>query len=149
NSTLAMRRERSIAAFFLKHGFLTKGMKLAIMVQDTPGTREGVEKGLKPALAAVGIKPAVEIVYPDWVQSPWANYVLQMQAAGVTHVLFSATNGVWIPPLFMMQAAENQHYRPKWGWGTDQDPVGVAGLGAPADQLANVTGMGWSPAQDT
>lgn len=142
---LANRRERSVAKFLMNQGFFGSNPTVGIMIEDQPGIRHGVEHSLKPTLAAAGIKPAVEIVYPDFLESPWPNYVLQLQTRGVTHVLFSATTQQSFAAGLMMKFAEDQQYRPKWGGGSDTGPKNLGLAGAPAAQQANFTAMGWQP----
>lgn len=149
NYFVADRRERSMARFLLTHAFFDGEAKVAVMIENKPGIREGVARGLEPILSGAGIKPTAKIVYPDHIESPWANYVLQLQAAGVTHIVWAATTGPAFAQLSMMRAAENQRYRPKWALGSDNWPNLLADLGAPADQLANTSGMGWNPIVDT
>ena len=69
---------------------------------------------MKPALAAMGVEVANEIEHPDIIESPWQNYVLQMQSAGVTHVYFGASTAASWPTLLFMRGAENQGYHPKY-----------------------------------
>src|SRR5207244_220395 len=118
-----------------------------ILIQDDPGSKEGVAKAMVPALARHGLTPAAQIVYPELVDSPWTNYMLQLQSAGVTHVLWAASHGP-LPVILAMQAADNQHYQPKWGAGSDQYIGALLGAGAPRAQLVNTWGMGWIPSLD-
>jgi ABC-type branched-subunit amino acid transport system substrate-binding protein len=145
---VADSRERAVGRFLLAHGFFAKGARVGVLIEDTPDIREGVERGLKPVLAAAGIKPALEIFYPDNIESPWPNYVLQLQQARVTHIVMSATSGTALSLLFMMRAAEDQGYRPKWGVGSDNAPGDLVDYSAPEEQMANVLGAGWFPGYD-
>jgi hypothetical protein len=142
---VADRRERAVARFLLAHGFFDDGATVGLVVEDKPDIRESVDHGMKPVLAAAGIRPALEIHYPDHVESPWANYALQLKMAGVTHVVWSSTSLVAFPHLFLMRAAEDQQYRPKWGLASDNGPTHIRDLAAPRAQLANVQAMGWRP----
>lgn len=144
----AERRERALANFLLAEGFFGEDAKVGLLVEDKPDTRDGINQGMKPALAAAGIEPIVEIAYPDPIDSPWPNYVLQLQSAGVTHVLMSHPTIGTIESLFMMRAAEDQRYRPKWGLASDHNPASLPGIGAPPDQLEGVLAMGSKPAVD-
>src|SRR5207247_2084748 len=114
------RRDANLVDSLWNASYFTKDAKVGILVYDDPVTKESVTKSMVPALARHGLQPAVQIVYPDPVNSPWSNYVLQMQAAGVTHVLWGGSYGGFWPPVLMMQAAENQRYRPIWGAASDQ-----------------------------
>lgn len=140
------RRDRNLVDNLVRRGVLARGAKVGIMTENWEGSRRGVANGMVPALAAHGIEVAATAVYPDVVGSPWDNYVLQFQTAGVTHVLFTQTWDVF-PVVLMMRAAENQRWRPKWGIGSDNNPVEVA-RNAPQPQLANTFAMGWQPWDD-
>jgi hypothetical protein len=144
---VADHRERVVATGLVDQGFFGDGARVALLVEGQPDIETGVERGMKPVLAAAGVTPQLEIVYPDQIESPWQNYVLQLQTAGITHVVFSTTTGSAWPALFMMRAAESQRYRPYWGIGSDNSPCGVAGLG-PAEQLVKTRGVGWQPPCD-
>lgn len=146
---VAEHRERALVQELASQGFFSSDAKIGLMIEDRPGIRVGVENGMKPALAALGLKPEVEIVYPDIIESPWPNYVLQLQSAGVTHVLFSATTGFQWSTLFMQRAAENQRYRPRWGIASDNGPRNLTTYSSPPEQLRNTHGMGWMPKVDT
>ena len=140
------RRERAVARFLLDHGFFD-GAVVGLMIEDKPMTREGVERGMKPVLAAAGIE-TVDIHYPDMIESPWSTYVLQLQTEGVTHVVWSAMSSPFPAPLLMLRAAEDQGYRPQWGVGTDTWPSALVLYNAPVEQMANTRGMGWQPVYD-
>lgn len=142
---VADRRDKALATFFTKRGFFDSGAKVALVIEDKPGIKESAEKALKPTLAAAGIKPVVEIFYPDPVESPWNNYILQMKQADVTHVVFSPMTLPVFPTSSLMTAAESQNFRPKWAGGSDNGPAGTHDLKAPKAQLANFRAMGWIP----
>lgn len=146
---VADRLERGFAKFLLAKRFIAADTKVGLLIENKPGIREGVDLGLKPVLAAAGVKPEVEIVYPDIVESPWDNYVLQLQTAGVTHVLMSATSGANWPTTLMMRSAENQRYRPYWLVDSSHEPYTTQErAAAPQEQYAKVRGMGWRPWRD-
>lgn len=147
-SMAAIRRERALGQFLVANGFFPPGAKVGLMIDKAAGNQEGVAKGLKPVLAAAGVDVEVEIVYPDQIDSPWPNYAVQLYQNDVTHVLFSAGSGLWLPPQFMLRAADNIRYFPKWGMASDQYPFALAGLQVPERQLVNIVGMGWSPTLD-
>jgi ABC-type branched-subunit amino acid transport system substrate-binding protein len=141
----AERRERTLVDFLDGLDWFDDDPNVAIMIEDKPGIREGVEDGLKPTLEDLGIEPALEIVYPDFYESPWPNYILQLQSAEVTHVIFSASTQPGFAALSMMKAAEEQGYRPQWAGGSDTGFAALPQLGAPVEQMLNYTGMGWEP----
>jgi hypothetical protein len=70
--------------------------------------------------------------------------VLPFASAGVTHVLSDSST-----VFYFMQAAEAQHYRPRYALTTYHAPfAALASLGAPAAQLAGSLGIGWFPLSD-
>jgi hypothetical protein len=143
----AEHRERGLAHELLANGFFGRGAKVGLLIEDRPGIRTGVARA-KQVLEGAGIDIAAEIVYPDFLASPWDTYILQLQARGVTHVVMSATSGASQSARSMMQAAESQRWRPKWGIATDNRPKDLFVSNAPREQLANTWGMGWSAAED-
>ena len=141
-------REQALGKFLLRHGFFDPGAKVGLMIEDTPGVREGVERGLKPVLAAAGVDVETEIKYPDILSSPWSNYILQFQGDQVTHVLFSGSLGGEYAAFLTMKAAEDQQYQPKWAVASDNNPSDLYPAGTPERQLANTWGMGWNTMRD-
>lgn len=141
------RADRAMAKFFVAHGYLGKGAKVGMMVEDKPGSIEGAA-AMRTELSSAGFAPVAEIHYPDQIESPWQTYVLQLQSAGVTHVLWAVQSSQILPVVLMMQAAENQGWRPKWGMGSDMTINGLPKYGGPVEQVANVFGMGWLPYSD-
>ncbi len=71
---------------------------------------------------------------------------MRFRNEGVTNVLFLGEGGLY--PLFFMRAADTQGYYPKYGLNTDQAPGSVLQRTAPAAQLRNAIGMGWTPILD-
>lgn len=141
NGLTAERRERAMVDALARQGFFTPGAKVAVMTENQPSIREGVNRGLKPALAAKGVNVATEIVYPDIIESPWQSYVLQLQTERVTHVIFSAATSEGWPTLLFMRGAESQTYRPQYGI-SGLPAVWIQG-NAPREQLRNARGMTW------
>ena len=148
NGMLTDHRESSVTRFLHANGFFSPGAKIGLVVEDTPYIRAGVNRGLKPTLASLGLKAEVEVVYPDVVESPWSTYVLTLFEKGVTHVLMSATTGGSLPGLFMTRAANEQGFKPQWGLGSDQTPDRLVNNPSSPEQLANVWAAGWMPAYD-
>ena len=145
---VAEHRERALANELVAQGFFTPGARVALMIEDRPGIRNGVEHGAKPVLQAAGVNIVSEVVYPDFLASPWDTYILQFQTNDVTHIVMSATSGASQSTRSMMTAAENQGFRPRWGIATDNRPKDLFVSDAPREQLANTQGMGWSAPED-
>jgi hypothetical protein len=67
---LAENREGGLAHELLAQGFFTPGAKVALMIENRPGIRAGVERGTKPVLSAAGVAlgdlcPAVPVGWRD------------------------------------------------------------------------------------
>jgi hypothetical protein len=77
------------------------------------------------------------------------NAALQFKAAGITHVQFLGTSNATLP-LFFMQAAEKQLYRPRYGLISNDGGQALATLlGSDAqNQLAGSLQVGWFPIFD-
>ena len=71
--------------------------------------------------------------------------VLQFRQKGITHLLIEESDGV----LFFLPAAENQGYRPRYGFSTLNAAKALADTSAiPARQFVGMRGVGWAPAMD-
>lgn len=75
--------------------------------------------------------------------SAMASAVLAFNSAGVTHVLSSEAD-----VLLFMTAAENQHYRPRYGLTSYHAPGAALEGTVPAAQLVGSLGVGWLPVSD-
>jgi len=146
---LAERREQTQVDELAKGGYFDKGAKVGVLTENVPMSKESFAKGLRPALAAHGIPVTAEAVYPDVIDSPWQNYVLQFEQAGVNHVLFSTSTYEWWTGVMFMRAAESQGYHPRYGLTTDVDPGGDFPSNAPKAQLNGALAVGWIPQADT
>lgn len=144
----AERRDRQLVEFLDAQGFFTDDAVVGIVGAASPGIEKGIENGLKPALAEHGLKAAVTILFPDPFDSPWSNYVLQLQDAGVTHVVMASSSTGLLASLFMMNGAEEQGYRPQWGLASDNSPSDHPGAEVAPAQLQNMLAMGWFPWND-
>ncbi|HUR09313.1 MAG TPA: ABC transporter substrate-binding protein [Nonomuraea sp.] len=79
----------------------------------------------------------------DQESSSMAGAVLAFNSAGVTHVLSSEADA-----LLFMTAAENQHYRPRYGLTSYHAPAAALQGTVPAAQLIGSMGVGWLPVSD-
>jgi hypothetical protein len=139
------RRERALVKSLAAQHFFAPGAKIGLLIENSSAIKEGVEQALKPAIAAAGGKVTNEIVYPDIIESPWQNYVLQFQTSGVTHVIFSASTAESWPTLLFMRGAENQGYRPFYGMSSF--PIQWLQTNGPAEQLKKAMGVSWLPSR--
>ena len=71
------------------------------------------------------------------------NAVLQMRNAGVTHILSSEAD-----VLLFMEAADSQHYRPRYALTSYHAPAVQLQGTVPSTQLNGSMGVGWLPATD-
>jgi hypothetical protein len=147
NGLTGEHRERALANELLDQGFFTPGAKVALMIEDRPGIRAGVERGMEPVLRAAKVDYQ-RIIYPDFLASPWETYVLQLKQSGVTHVVMSATSGASQSARSMMEKAESGDFHPRWGIATDNRPKDLYSQNAPVAQLKRTQGMGWSQDED-
>lgn len=143
---LADRREKTYVDSLVSQGLLSKSSKVGLLTFDNPDIKRSVAKSLKPALAAHGITVADEVVYPDTIESPWPNYVLQFQTHDIDRVLFAAGGGSIVPILFM-RAADNQGFRPQYGLASDNF-LGFVASNVPKSQLEGARAIGWVPYAD-
>jgi hypothetical protein len=148
NGLTGEHRERALANELLDQGFFTPGAKVALMIEDRPGIRAGVARGMKPVLQAAKVDVVQEIVYPDFLASPWDTYILRLKQLQVTHVVMSATSGASQSARSMMEKAESSAFRPRWGIASDNRPKDLFTQNAPVEQLKRAQGMGWSQSED-
>ena len=148
NGMLTETRERAVVRFLHSSGYFTPGAKVGIVMQDTPHIKGGVERGMKPALSALGIEVAAEVAYSDPVSSPWSTYMLTMQQKGVTHVILSTSTAGSLPSTFLVRAANDAGYKPQWGTASDHTPDRLTQRNPVPEQLANMWAVGWAPPYD-
>jgi hypothetical protein len=139
------RREKAMVQSLRNLGFFAPDAKVGLVIEDSAAFREAADNTLKPALEAAGVEVAVEVRYPDIIESAWQNYVLQMQAAQVTHVYFGASTAESWPTLLFMRGAENQGYRPSYA--LSGLPLDWLENNAPPQQLEKAMGFTWLPSR--
>lgn len=121
-----------------------KGAKVGVLIQQDDETFQRVYDGtMKPLLTQLKVPVQSASTANEKSTNDIAAAVLRFKNDGVTHVMFSVGNG-GIPPLFFMQAAEQQAYRPKYLMG-DSTNTWFVGDGAPREQVRNITGAGTYP----
>jgi hypothetical protein len=110
-----------------------------------PQTR--IFAALKSQLEAKGIDVAADFRYDasslDSESADMSNAVLQFRNAGVTHVLSSESD-----VLLFMEAADGQHYRPRYGLNSYHAPAVQLQGTVPNSQLVGSMGVGWLPVSD-
>lgn len=125
----------------------TARVKVGILEPDTAVGKDIAAK-LSGRLQALHEDVASTFLYDDSAQSYGSEMdsaVLQFGAAGVTHVIN-------IPPinaalLFFSEAAESQHYRPRYAMTSYSWPNQAQG-DMPAAQVNGAMGIGWFPGVD-
>ena len=123
-------------------------VKVGLLLEDSPAGRH-VGALFHASLQKIGVPVATDFYYdPSGTGQKSQSEVLAFAAAKVTHVLD-------LPPvaaeLYLFQnAAEQQHYRPRYGFtsfnlplGTEENPAEAP----PAQQVGSV-GIGWQPFND-
>ena len=132
-----------------------KGAVVGIITFDDPVYQDTVKKVMMPALARVG-HPSQEEFYAttpkslsDYgaMSSSISSAVLRFRQAGVTHLIVFDQQGRITT--FFVPAAENQGYRPKYGFTSQAGfQVGVSSGSIPKEQARGAAGIGWLPAFD-
>lgn len=122
-----------------RRGWLTASSKVGTLVPDTTDGAEIETRYLVPALARHGVAPAVRLrsTGPDPANQN-AN-VLKLRSAGVDRVIPMDQS-----PLFLMNAAESQGYRPAYAVNSGFGPGALLETAAPKAQLKDAAGIGWS-----
>lgn len=125
-------------------------VRVGVISYDDPYFRRAVERELKPALASAG-HPAIVTEYVNHHQSlsdlsgqtaQVQSAVLKFASQRVTHVVNFDDNGTI--GLFLMNAAESQGYRPRYGVTSGSEAQYLLQSGsAPAAQLQGALGIGW------
>lgn len=131
---------------------LAQPTKVGLITVDLPVYERAVEQALRPGMAAIGHPIEESVAVTPVTSGDTAGLVAQLSAAvlrfnsrNITHVLFLSVNAT--EPLFFMQAAESQGYRPRYGLSTQSGPAGLEEL-VPAAQLRDARGVGWAPMSD-
>lgn len=155
-STSSMNYDRKAAAWLTgldATGYLDEGGTFGLIHYDVPGMPESVDTVIEPDLAERGIEleVRVEVTFPDSTSEAGGtvaqiqNAVLQFQSRGVDHALIYDVNATM--PVFFMQQAESQGYRPRYGLETDSH-LNFMLQNVPASQLVDSVAVGWRPIDD-
>ena len=141
-SLMSLNREESLLMGNLRdQKFLNSAEKAGVIIDAVadPQYQRVYKATVKPQLDAWGIK---HVTYEVKSQADMNNAVLKMRTDNVKTVFFIAPSGV-IEILFM-QAAENQNYRPIYGFG-DSSSAWFVSTTAPQAQAAGIRGVGSLP----
>lgn len=122
-----------------RRGWLTASSKVGTLVPDTPDGVEIETQHLIPALKRRGLEPAASARAAGTSGANQNGTVLQFRSAGVDRVVPMGQS-----PLFLMNAAESQGYRPAYAMNSGFGPGALLETAAPRAQLENAAGIGWS-----
>ena len=122
-----------------RRGWLTSASKVGTLVPDTTDGVEIETRHLVPALARRGLTPAAKARAAGTSGANQNGTVLQFRSAGVDRVIPMGQS-----PIFLMNAAESQGYRPAYAMNSGFGPGALLESAAPRAQLENAAGIGWS-----
>lgn len=141
-------REKFQVDRMTKAGVLTPKSKVGVLIEgNSPMNKRAADRTLFPELKRHRVPVVSQIVYPDFIDSPWDSYVLQFRQAGVDTVYMGNTEGgIWALSFFA-RAASNQRWYPTFVVSSDHKPAIVSGL--VPDEAPGFRGAGWKPNLDT
>ena len=140
-----------------KQSYFAKGNRIGVVAWDYPNYHEAVERGIRPALKALGhdfatqpayITPPQTLNEAGGMTAALSNAVLRFSTEGINRVMLldgpAGLCGVGCITAFFMRAAQSQRYYPRYGLNDNNGPVALyqAGL-LPADQLRGSLAVGW------
>ena len=138
------RLVRTLVDHLVASKWLTKSSTIGVYTYDDAQNQATVNGPLKEALAKYGLAwKTVVSVDDQQASSQGGSVVLKFASAGVDRVLSISAS-----PLFVMQAAENQGYRPDYSIQSSYGPGALLESTAPKAQLEGSAGIGWSPYYD-
>jgi hypothetical protein len=122
-------------------GWLTRSSKIGSLTYDTPEGADVIDHYLKPALAKRGLSLVEDArVANDAGAANQSSTALKFRTAGVDRVI-----PLLASPLFLMQAAESQGYRPQYAMTSAFGPGALLeSVGSIKNQLKGARGIGWS-----
>jgi hypothetical protein len=131
--------------------------KVGVLTYDRPAFAHAADEVLVPALAALGYGPdaadVVKVTNPQSTQDTGAvaaavsGAVLKFRSDKVSHVIILDASAVLT--LLFLNNAESQHYRPRYGFTSQNGPQALLDPGnIPQAQLIGSKGIGWIPSID-
>ena len=122
-------------------GWLTRTSKVGSFTYDTPEGADVIEHYLKPALAKHGLTIASDVrTTNDAGGANQSGTVIKYRTANVDRVI-----PLLASPLFLMNAAESQGYRPEYAMTSGFGPGALLeSVGSIKNQLKGAKGIGWS-----
>ena len=122
-----------------RRGWLSSRSVVGTLVPDTTDGAEIETHYLVPALKRHGLTPAVRIRSTGADAANQNANVVKLRSSGVDRVIPMGQS-----PLFLMNAAESQGYRPAYAVNSGFGPGALLETAAPRAQLAGAAGIGWS-----
>lgn len=149
-------REIDLVEHLSDAGYLTPGSRIGVIVEGCPIDQRIYQDSLVPALSRKGLDLAATGQVRCFQSlsdfggdaSDLQSVVVQFRSKGVDTVMFVSQAAEANLALLFMEAADAQRYLPKYALTSLAIPT-VLALNAPADQLANVHGLGWIPLFDS
>jgi hypothetical protein len=131
--------------------------KVGIVTFDGAAWSHAVDQVMVPALRAAGYAPSPDDIIrvaPEQATTDvsgtgaaTSSAVLKLRRDGVSHVIVFDRKGTIT--LFFTRAANSQHYRPRYGFNTQNGMQALMdGAALPAEQLIGSRGLGWLPSLD-
>ncbi len=137
-------------------GYLRPSSRIGVVVEDCPIDQRVYSNGLKPAVAAAGLKITWTFEVScfqsiqDYAQqtSQMSSAVLQFRQRGVDRVMFVSQGAEANLVFAFSTVAESQGWHPSYALSSVAAPVALA-LNMAEGQLRNVRGVGWLPLVDS
>lgn len=155
-SVVGDARVNAVVSHLVASGFLQGRNRVGAIVEDCPVNERVYNNALVPALRRAGLTLA-SAARPRCFQSiqdfggeasDLQGAVLQFNRAGVDRVIVVSEAAEANLVALFSESADPQHYLPGYALSSVAAPS-VLALNAPADQLANMQGVGWLPSVDT
>lgn len=139
------RLMRNLVDSLWRTGWLTESSVVGAFSTDDQQAVDVVEGPLAAALARYGleVEEHQRVAKGDGGISQSNGAVLRFNTAGVDRII-----PVLINPIFLMNSASSQGYRPSYALYTSFGPGALLESSAPRDQLQGAAGIGWQPALD-
>ena len=142
---------KTLGDYLVRSGFLSKSTRVGAIVRSSADLAESYQKGFVPILARAGLK----VTEAHYVRDPQAasdisgytadisSAVLKFRSSGVDRVVFFDTGSY--AALVFSQNAEQQGYRPHYGFMSLNSIVALQGSGsaAPRAQMTGAQGVSW------
>jgi ABC-type branched-subunit amino acid transport system substrate-binding protein len=147
---------RILAEQLSRTGFLSAKTRLGVIVRSSHDMKEAYSRTFVPTLARLGLKvEQSQYVRDPQSESDLSGYtsdissaVLKFRSSGVDRVVFFDTGSY--AALVFSQTAEDQGYRPRYGFTSYNSIVALSGSGsaAPQKQMVGAQGVSWEGMAD-